>query len=106
MGTQPEEIPWIMEQIREHIVGGTITEAITNGPDDEHEESFGFTVLKNGKRIAVWVMTDAEGNGPGWLSYKDWYEWQGAASAAKRKLRDECIQEEIEADAYGPEIYS
>lgn len=52
------------EQIGTALVGGTITDAILS-PD---REEYGFKVrCRDGKTRIVWVMSDAEGNGTGFL---------------------------------------
>ena len=50
------------KQIREKLLGGTITKVITT-----KEGSFGFTVRNQGKTLDIWVDADPEGNGPGHL---------------------------------------
>ncbi len=52
------------EQIGDTLVGGTITNAILS-PD---REEYGFKVTcRDGKTRIVWVMSDEEGNGTGFL---------------------------------------
>lgn len=43
------------------LVGGRITGVFT----DKNKEHWGFTVVKNNKKMSVWVEQDTEGNGPG-----------------------------------------
>jgi len=52
------------EQIGTTLVGGTITDAILS----TDREEYGFRVMcRDGKTRIVWVMSDAEGNGTGFL---------------------------------------
>lgn len=52
------------EEIGDTLVGGTITNAILS----TDREEYGFKVLcRDGKTRLVWVMSDAEGNGTGFL---------------------------------------
>ena len=52
------------EQIGTTLVGGTITDAILS----TDREEYGFRVMcRDGKTRVVWVMSDAEGNGTGFL---------------------------------------
>ena len=60
------------DQILKHLVGGKIIQAIQtfeDGAPEEHFEDFaGFVVKKGNRTINVWVQSDAEGNGGGWLA--------------------------------------
>jgi len=68
MPTMTSEVPYMSEKVLKHLVGGTITTALTSHDGD----SFGFMVKKpDGDRLAVWADMDAEGNGPGWLTIMD-----------------------------------
>jgi hypothetical protein len=52
------------EKIGDALVGGTITNAILS----TDREEYGFQVrCRDGKTRVVWVMSDAEGNGTGFL---------------------------------------
>jgi hypothetical protein len=52
------------EEIGNALVGGTITNAILS----TDREEYGFTVrCRDGKTRIVWVMSDEEGNGTGFL---------------------------------------
>ena len=63
------------DQILKHLVGGKITRAIQtfeDGAPEKHLEDFaGFIVKKGNRTINVWVQSDAEGNGGGWLALED-----------------------------------
>ena len=63
------------DQIIKHLVGGKITGAIAtfeDGAANNHFEDFaGFVVKKGNRTINVWVQSDAEGNGGGWLGLED-----------------------------------
>ena len=63
------------DQILKHLVGGKITGAIAtfeDGAAKNHFEDFaGFVVKKGNRTINVWVQSDAEGNGGGWLALED-----------------------------------
>ena len=63
------------DQIIKHLVGGKIIQAIQtfeDGAPEEHFEDFaGFVVKKGNRTINVWVQSDAEGNGGGWLALED-----------------------------------
>ena len=63
------------DQILKHLVGGKIIPAIQtfeDGAPAEHFEDFaGFVVKKGNRTINVWVQSDAEGNGGGWLALED-----------------------------------
>ena len=63
------------DQIVKHLVGGKITGAIAtfeDGAANNHFEDFaGFVVKKGNRTINVWVQSDAEGNGGGWLALED-----------------------------------
>jgi hypothetical protein len=58
------------KQIVERLLGGTITGALES-EDDFGDEFFGIRVMKDGKQLAVWVQSDAEGNGPGWIEVEE-----------------------------------
>ena len=65
MSTQSSEIPFLVAQVNDHLVGGKIIGSLR----DPEMESFGFKVEhEDGKIMDVWVDRDAEGNGPGWVS--------------------------------------
>jgi len=56
------------EEIGKALVGGTITNAILS----TNREEYGFQVrCRDGKTLLVWVMSDAEGNGTGFLDIKE-----------------------------------
>lgn len=49
------------------LVGGAIERAVT-GEGWDGQPGFGFDVrMPSGKLITVWVLSDPEGNGPGFL---------------------------------------
>lgn len=53
--------------IHQRLVGGVIEQAVV-GEGWDGESAFGFDVrLPSGKLISVWVTSDPEGNGPGFL---------------------------------------
>lgn len=57
--------------IYQNLVGGTITQAIVADGD---EASFGFLVrTPKGKVLTVWVLSDPEGNGAGFLEIGEEY---------------------------------
>lgn len=57
-------------QIKELLVGGTITEALID--EDPDDQTFaGFIVQNKDKTYAVWIARDPEQNGPGWLDVGD-----------------------------------
>ena len=59
------------EQIGDTLVGGTITSAILSTDCEE----YGFKVrCRDGKTRVVWVMSDAEGNGTGFLDITEHQE--------------------------------
>jgi len=53
----------MLEVVRDELVGCAITAAVI----DEDGENFGFEVMESGRKRTVFVMTDPEGNGPGFL---------------------------------------
>lgn len=56
------------EQIGDALVGGTITNAILS----TNREEYGFQVMcRDGKTQVVWVMSDEEGNGTGFLEISE-----------------------------------
>ena len=59
---------YMIKNINEHLVGATIVGAISSKYDDD--ESFGLLVKRDNTEFPVWVDCDAEGNGPGWLSFE------------------------------------
>ena len=63
------------DQILKHLVGGKIIQAsqtFEDGAANNHFEDFaGFVVKKGNRTINVWVQSDAEGNGGGWLALED-----------------------------------
>ena len=56
-------------EITAQLVGATITQAVVSADDaDGVEACFGFMVrTKAGKELTVWVLSDPEGNGSGFL---------------------------------------
>ena len=59
-----EDVTYAANELKK-LVGGTIVDTVMSFPDNE---SYGFVVEKDGKRIYCWVDCDPEGNGPGWIS--------------------------------------
>ena len=63
------------DQILKHLAGGKITQAIQTfedgAPENYFEDFAGFVVKKGNRTINVWVQSDAEGNGGGWLALED-----------------------------------
>jgi|GEM_PF-1395728 len=56
------------EEIGTTLVGGTITDAILS----TDREEYGFSVrCRDGKTQIVWVMSDEEGNGTGFLEISE-----------------------------------
>ena len=66
---------YMSDQILKHLVGGKITQALTTFEDDAEEDYFGdfagFIVTKGKRKIHVWVQSDPEGNGGGFLALED-----------------------------------
>jgi hypothetical protein len=70
---------YMSDQILKHLVGGKITQALTTFEDDAEEDHFGdfagFVVTKTSgrmeRKIHVWVQSDPEGNGGGFLALED-----------------------------------
>lgn len=59
---------YMTRQILEQLVGKTIVCPIL----DTDDEFYGFQVVDTaGNRQNVWVSSDAEGNGAGWLSIEE-----------------------------------
>lgn len=59
------------EEIGNALVGGTITNAILS----TDREEYGFAVrCRDGKPRVVWVMSDPEGNGTGFLEITEHQE--------------------------------
>lgn len=67
------DVKYMADQIGEQLAGTQIKGAIV----DSEAEAFGFQVVRkiegrgNYEVLNVWVMCDAEGNGPGWLSIEE-----------------------------------
>ena len=61
---------YMVKEMKEHLVGGAIVGVVV----DEEEEFWGFQIRKNkaagSTNLIVWVLMDAEGNGPGFLDIR------------------------------------
>jgi hypothetical protein len=54
--------------IGQQLVGGTITQAVVAADAEFGDANFGFIVrTPAGKELKVWVLSDPEGNGAGFL---------------------------------------
>ena len=54
--------------ISQQLVGGCILNAFVSPEAQLGQQHFGFSVqTKTGKTLSVWVLSDPEGNGPGFL---------------------------------------
>ena len=54
--------------IAQQLVGGTITQAVVAADGEYGDANFGFEVrLPSGETNSVWVLSDPEGNGAGFL---------------------------------------
>ena len=61
------------DQILKHLVGGKITQCLSTFEDGEstYEDFAGLVVTKGKRKIHVWVQSDPEGNGGGFLALED-----------------------------------
>ncbi len=59
------------QTIINELVGGHIIKAFITPEDEYSEAGFGFVVSVNGKNKVVHVLTDAEGNGSGFLDIQE-----------------------------------
>ena len=67
------------KQIMDNLIGAIIICAITSPPGEYDDGFFGFRVkTKKGKEKAVWIQSDAEGNGSGWIDIEPWKEQKKA----------------------------
>lgn len=58
--------------IGQQLVGGTITQAVVAADGEFGDANFGFEVrLPSGVIRTVWVLSDPEGNGAGFLEIKE-----------------------------------
>ena len=58
--------------INQALIGGTITQAVVSPVDDCGDSHFGFMVhTQSGKNLTVWVLSDPEGNGAGFLDIQE-----------------------------------
>lgn len=57
-------------------VGAKITNIIVADMDGEHV--VGFVIEKGGKSFEITAMADAEGNGPGWMTFDEVTDKGGA----------------------------
>lgn len=54
------------------LVGGVITQAVVAADGEFGDANFGFEVrMRSGKVKTVWVMSDPEGNGAGFLDIQE-----------------------------------
>lgn len=62
-----DDIEYQLKEINRKLKGGTIISALST-PDSD---AFGLLVQVGKKKINVWIDSDAEGNGAGWLSIEE-----------------------------------
>lgn len=58
---------WLTQQINEQLVGATIVGAAITPDDDGIDPVPGLVVRKGNLQFIVWVLSDPEGNGDGFL---------------------------------------